>query len=142
MRPDALIALVLCTTALAPEALAGPHRSRRARGRRPPLIATAVAPQPESVSERRLRMLDAFARSGHIQRCWRRQLQRDATTAARTLRVTLLVGAQGRTRGVTILDRDAPELARCLAAGAWTLAPVGAGEPFSAEGTLHLDRPD
>jgi hypothetical protein len=141
MRHAALAALVLCTTALTTNTRAhgAPRRARRAVVAR---AATSPPPAPLDTATRRLRMLDAFARSGHIRRCWMQQLQRDPRTPARTLAVRLAVDEGGRARGVTVADPDAPGLARCLAAGAWSLAPVGAGEPFEAEGTLHLDRPE
>lgn len=135
MRNAALAALVMCTSALMPvSAGAEPRRPRRAHAAARP--AEAVS----DVSARRARALDAFARSGHIRRCWMQQLQRDATSGARTLTVRMEFDAQGRTRAVVVNDPAAPPLARCLAAGAWFLGGVGPGEPFSAEGTLHLDR--
>lgn len=140
MRNAALAALVLCTSALMPvQAHAEPRRHRRAHGARA-LAAARPAEPALDVSTRRARALDAFARSGHIRRCWMQQLQRDATSGARTLSVRMEFDAMGRTRAVVVSDPAAPPLARCLAAGAWSLGAVGPGEPFSAEGTLHLDR--
>ena len=140
MRIAALTALVLCTSALMPaSAHAVPRRHRRAPGART-LAAARPAEPAMDVSARRARALDAFARSGHIRRCWMQQLQRDATSGARTLTVRMDFDAMGRTRAVAVSDPAAPPLARCLAAGAWFLGTVGPGEPFSAEGTLHLDR--
>ncbi|MFO0629778.1 MAG: hypothetical protein U0325_29655 [Polyangiales bacterium] len=140
MRTAALAALVLCTSALiSVHADAAPRRHRRAPGGRARAVARPAEPALD-VSSRRARALDAFARRGHIRRCWMQQLQRDATSGPRTLSVHLEFDALGRTRAVVVSDPAAPPLARCLAAGAWSLGAVGPGEPFSAEGTLHLDR--
>lgn len=138
MRHAALAALVLCTTALVPPyAHATPRRPRRV-GR---LAAAAPAlPEREDLGARRARALDAFARSGHIRRCWMQQLQRDATTPSRTLQFRLDVDAAGRVRDVAVSDPAAPRLARCLVAGAWSLSPLGPGEALQADGTLRLDR--
>lgn len=135
----ALIALVLGTTALASATVhATPRRARRAYAARE-IHAREESPQ-DDVSTRRIRMLNAFARSGHIRRCWMQQLQRDPNTTARTLRVLLDVRDDGRPRAITVSDPQAPALARCLIAGGWSLPPVGPGAAFQAEGTLHLDR--
>lgn len=139
MRHAALIALALAATASALTADLHAHgRRHRARyaAREP------APPPPDDLSTRRLRALDGFARSGHVRRCWMQQLQRDPLTTSRTLVVRLEVDAQGRTRGASVSDPGAPGLARCLAAGAWGLAPVGPGEGFVAESTVHLDRPE
>ncbi len=139
MRHAALIALALGATALAhTTAHATPRRARRTFAARE--HAPGATRPTDDVGARRTRMLDAFARSGHIRRCWMQQLQRDPQTAARTLRVTLDVGETGRPRAIAVSDPQAPALARCLIAGGWSLPAVGPGEAFQAEGTLHLDR--
>lgn len=140
MRHAALTALVLCTTALVPSLGATTPRRPRRVGR----LAAAPPPLPdrEDLGARRARALDAFARSGHIRRCWMQQLQRDATTPSRTLRFRLELDASGRMRDVAVSDPAAPRLARCLVAGAWSLSPLGSGEALQAEGTLRLDRGD
>lgn len=139
----ALAALVLATTALASatpvDAHANPRRARRGLATRE--LARA-APAPDDLVTRRIRVLDAFARSGHVRRCWTQQLQREPHTPARTLRVRIDVGPEGRTRGVSVSDPAAPGLARCVALGAWSLPAVGPGEGFAAESTVHLDRPE
>ena len=140
MRTAARFALALCTASLAATGLRA-ERRRAHRHDRPRSLAALRQPEPPpDVSARRARALDAFARSGHVRRCWMQQLQRDATTGPRALAVRLEVDAGGRTLRVILADPEAPSLARCLVAGAWSLAPVGAGAPFVAEGTLRFDR--
>ncbi|MEZ4394941.1 MAG: hypothetical protein R3A48_28020 [Polyangiales bacterium] len=141
MRHAALAALVLCTTALVPS-LGDSTPRRPHRGRRLAAAAPSALPDREDLGARRARALDAFARSGHIRRCWMQQLQRDATTPPRTLQFRLEVDAAGRMREVTVADLAAPRLARCLMAGAWSLRPLGPGEALQAQGTLRLDRGD
>lgn len=141
MRLAALTALVLCTTALAPlTASAAPRRTRRESRVAALNIARRAEPLPEDRGARRARALELFARSGHIRRCWMQQLQRDATSTSRTLTFRLSVDSAGRFQEVVVTDPAAPRLARCLAAGAWSLGGLGVGEALQAEGTLHLDR--
>lgn len=91
-------------------------------------------------SVRRQRVLDAFARGGHVQRCWTRQLMRDPTSASRTLHARLVVSADGRVVTVDVRDPMAPSLAACIATGAITIPTVGPGEAFTADTTISLER--
>lgn len=109
------------------------------RTRRAGRVARAE-PARLSPSERRAATMERFFRGDGIRRCWMRQLLRDPTTATRRLPVVLRVDGEGRIREVRVRDPWAPALAACIAATSATLAPVGPGEVFEAEGTITLER--
>ncbi len=110
------------------------------RARRGARLVRAAAPARLSPSERRAVTMERFFRGDGIRRCWMRQLLRDPTTATRRLPVVLRVDQEGRIREVRVRDPWAPALASCIAATSATLAPVGPGEVFEAEGTITLER--
>ena len=118
-------------------AAAHAHARTTRPGRAQPRAPTPAA----SVSSegRRSRVLEAFAHAPIVRRCWARQLDRDPTTPTRVLRVTLSVDVSGRTRGVSVRDPRAPELATCISGAAAILPDVGPGAAFEAVTTLTLE---
>jgi hypothetical protein len=110
------------------------------RTRRAGRVVRPAAPARLTASERRAVTMERFFRGDGIRRCWMRQLLRDPTTTTRRLPVVLRVDSEGRIRDVRVRDPMAPTLAACIAATSATLAPVGPGEVFEAEGTLTLER--